>query len=427
MNQGFQNNLSYAQSLDKKDELAAYRNKFHHPIINGKETVYFTGNSLGLQPKSTKDYINTELEDWANWGVEGHFHANNPWMPYHHALLPKIAKIVGAKKHEVTVMNSLTVNLHLLMVSFYRPTKQRYKIIMEGAAFCSDHYAMQSQVEHHGFSADDAIIYLEPRAGEHTLRSEDILKTIEENADELAVLMMGGVNYYTGQLFDMKTITEKVHSVGAIAGFDLAHAVGNALLDLHSWNVDFATWCSYKYLNSSPGGVSGIYAHEKHATNTKMHRFAGWWGYNEATRFEMKRPFDATPTADAWQLSNVPVLLLAAHNASLDIFEEVGIANLRKKSDLLTAYLEFLIEDVNARCENSPMEIITPKNPKDRAAQISILTDERGKSIFDALTEANVIVDWREPNVIRLAPVPLYNSFEDVFKFGEILEEVLIK
>ncbi len=422
----FENTLAYAQQLDTQDELKAYRHKFHHPVINGKETVYFTGNSLGLQPKTTKEYINTELTDWANWGVEGHFHAKNPWMPYHHALLPKIARIVGAKPHEVTVMNSLTVNLHLLMVTFYRPTQHRYKIIMEGAAFCSDHYAMQSQVKHHGFTPEDAIIYLEPRNGEHTLRTEDILQTIEDAGEELALVMIGGVNYYTGQLFDMKTITEKAHIAGAKVGFDLAHAAGNAELHLHYWKVDFATWCSYKYLNSSPGGVSGIYIHEHHVENTELPRFAGWWGYEQANRFEMKRQFKPMKTADAWQLSNVPVLLLAAHNASLDIFDEVGIPALRKKSDLLTAYLEFLIEDVNARCENSPLEIITPKNPKDRAAQISILTDERGKSIFDALTQANIIVDWREPNVIRLAPVPLYNSFEDVFKFGKVLGQVLI-
>ncbi|MCL4119181.1 UNVERIFIED_CONTAM: hypothetical protein GTU68_028823 [Idotea baltica] len=426
MSNSFQNNLTFAQQLDAQDELKNFRNRFHLPVINGKETVYFTGNSLGLQPKATADYISSELNDWAAWGVEGHFHGKIPWFKYHHSLTPKIAKIVGAKEHEVTVMNSLTVNLHLLMVSFYRPTKQRYKIIMEGAAFCSDHYAMQSQVEHHGFTADEAIVYLEPREGEHTLRIGDILKTIDDNANDLAMVMLGGVNYYTGQLFNMEAITKKAHEVGAIAGFDLAHAVGNAILNLHDWKVDFATWCSYKYLNSSPGGVSGIYVNEKHAQNPDTPRFAGWWGYNEATRFEMKRPFDPTPTADGWQLSNVPILLMAAHNASLDIFEEVGMPKLRAKSDLLTAYLEFLIEDVNSKFDNSPLEIITPKNPKDRAAQISILTDERGKSIFDALTEANVIVDWREPNVIRLAPVPLYNSFEDVYKFGAVLQAVLV-
>lgn len=421
----YDNSLTFARRQDEADPLRNFRDKFHHPVIDGRPTVYFTGNSLGLQPKTTADYVNRELEDWQQWGVEGHFHARRPWLSYHRELLPKVARLVGAQPHEVTVMNSLTVNLHLMMATFYRPTPSRYKIMVEGAAFCSDHYAVQSQARHHGFDPDEAIIALEPRPGEHTLRTADIEAAIEEAGDSLAVLLLGGVNYYTGQLFDMARLTRVAHRVGATAGFDLAHAIGNAHLNLHDWNVDFATWCSYKYLNSSPGGVSGVYLHERHATNTELPRLAGWWGYDEATRFEMKRTFEPSPTADGWQLSNVPVLLLAAHNAALDVFEEAGLENLCEKSDRLTGYLEFLIDEANEAAGGDALEIITPRDRSQRAAQLSILAGERGRAIFDELSRRNIIVDWREPNVIRLAPVPLYNSFEDVYHFGRVLNEVV--
>ncbi|MEO9533705.1 MAG: kynureninase [Crocinitomicaceae bacterium] len=418
------NSIEFARDLDKKDALASYRDRFFIPQLNGEDAVYFTGNSLGLQPKTVKDYIQRELNDWATFGVEGHFEAQKPWFAYHEFLTSKIAKIVGAKDSEVVVTHSLTTNLHLLMVSFYRPTAQRYKIICEAKAFPSDQYALESQVKFHGYDPQDAIIEIAPREGEHLIRQEDVLQAIEDAGDSLAMLMMGGVNYYSGQLFDMKTITEKVHGVGATCGFDLAHAAGNVILKLNEWGVDFAAWCSYKYLNSSPGGVSGMFIHEKHEMNEELPRFAGWWGYDKETRFEMKPGFKPMRGAEGWQLSNAPVLGMAAHLASLDIFDEVGMEKLRVKSDDLTAYLEDIINDISERkghlCE---FEIITPKNKSERGAQLSILAHGKGKAMFDSLTKLGVIADWREPNVIRIAPVPLYNSFEDIFRFGQYLEQ----
>ncbi len=420
------NSLAYAKSLDEKDALKSYRDRFFIPKINGEESVYFTGNSLGLQPKSVKDYIQNELDDWATFGVEGHFEAKKPWFAYHEFLTEKIAKIVGAKSSEVVVTHSLTTNLHLMMVSFYRPTAKRYKIICEEKAFPSDQYALESQVKFHGLNVKDAVIEVGPRSGEHTIRHEDIITAIEEAGDELAMVMIGGVNYYTGQLFDMKSITEKAHEVGANCGFDLAHAAGNVILKLHEWGVDFAAWCSYKYLNSSPGGVSGLFVHENHEFNEDLPRFAGWWGYDKETRFEMKPGFVPMKGAEGWQLSNAPVLGMAAHLASLDIFDEVGMDKLRAKSDQLTAYLEAVINDISERLNHlCEFEIITPKNPKERGAQLSILAHGKGKAMFDALTKQGVIADWREPNVIRIAPVPLYNSFEDIFRFGQYLEKAI--
>ena len=418
------NSLEFAQDLDKKDPLSLYRERFFIPQINGEDSVYFTGNSLGLQPKSVKEYIQSELDDWAKFGVEGHFDAKNPWFAYHEFLTPKIAKIVGAKESEVVVTHSLTTNLHLMMVSFYRPSSSRYKIICEKKAFPSDQYALESQVKFHGRTVENAIIEVGPREGEHTIRHEDIIKAIEDAGDSLAMVMIGGVNYYTGQLFDMKSITEKAHAVGATCGFDLAHAAGNVILKLHDWGVDFAAWCSYKYLNSSPGGVSGLFVHERHEFNEDLPRFAGWWGYDKETRFQMEAGFVPMKGAEGWQLSNAPVLGMAAHLASLDIFDEVGMEALRAKSDQLTAYLEDLINDISERkghlCE---FEIITPKSQHERGAQLSILAHGKGKAMFDALSEKGVIADWREPNVIRIAPVPLYNSFEDIFRFAKYLEE----
>lgn len=420
------NSLEYAQNLDQQDALADFRNKFFIPQRNGEDAVYFTGNSLGLQPKSVKYYVLQELDDWAKFGVEGHFEAKNPWFSYHEVLTDKIAKIVGAKHNEVVVTHSLTTNLHLLMVSFYRPTAQRHKIICEKKAFPSDQYALESQVKFHGFNPETSIIEVGPRDGEHVTRHEDVISSIKEAGDELAMIMIGGVNYYTGQLFDMAAITKAGHAVGATVGFDLAHAAGNVKLKLNDWGVDFAAWCSYKYLNSSPGGVSGMFVHERHEYNPELPRFAGWWGYDKSTRFEMKPGFVPMKGAEGWQLSNAPVLGMAAHLAALEIFEEAGMEALQNKSKALTAYLEELILDVSERngdlCQ---FEIITPSDVNQRGAQLSILAHGQGKKMFDALAKMGVIADWREPNVIRIAPVPLYNSFKDVYRFANLLEKAV--
>ena len=417
----FQNTQEFAKQLDAQDELKHFRDQFYIPMMHGNECIYFTGNSLGLQPKSTQDYVLNELEDWATLGVEGHFHARNPWMPYHEIFPQQLSKIVGCLSNEVVVMNQLTVNLHLLMVSFYRPTKTKYKIICEAKAFPSDQYALESQVKFHGFDYDDAVIEIAPRAYEHCIRTEDILAAIEEHKDSLALVIFGGVNYYTGQVFDMKTITAAAHKVGVFCGFDLAHAAGNIELHLHDWDVDFACWCSYKYLNSGPGGVSGVYIHEKHCTNTDLQRFAGWWGYEKETRFKMGKGFKAIPTAEGWQLSNAPILSMAAHKAALDIVEEAGMTRLSAKAKMLSNYLLFVIDAVNA---NQNIEVITPRNEAEKGCQVSMLMKQNGKQIFDELTKQGVIADWREPNVIRIAPVPLYNSFEDVWKFGDIITKL---
>jgi kynureninase len=357
--------------------------------------------------------------------VEGHLHARNPWLPYHEIFPKQLSKIVGCKENEVVVMNSLTVNLHLLMVSFYRPTKQRYKIICEAKAFPSDQYAFETQAKYHGFDPAEAVIEVTPGEGEYTLRTEDIISTIKEHADSVAVVLFGGVNYYTGQFFGIKTITEAAHSVGAYAGFDLAHAAGNVELHLHDWKVDFACWCSYKYLNSGPGAVAGVYIHEKHAADKTLPRFAGWWGYKKETRFKMEKGFEAIPTAEGWQLSNAPVLAMAAHKASLDVFDEAGIDQLHEKRKLLTGYLHYVLNDINSRLLEKVIRIITPANENERGCQVSILMLKRGQEIFSELTKQGVLADWREPNVIRVAPVPLYNSFEDIWRFGQIIENAL--
>ena len=421
----YQNTLKFAKDSDNNDSLKHFREKFFIPQHNGKDCIYFTGNSLGLQTKTTAKYVQQELDDWAKLGVEGHFQANKPWMPYHEIFPKQLTKIVGCKDHEVIVMNSLTVNLHLLMVTFYRPTKQRYKIICEAKAFPSDQYAFETQAVFHGFDPADAVIEVSPREGEHTLRTEDILSTIAQHGDSIAVVLFGGVNYYTGQLFDMEKLTTAAHAVGAYAGFDLAHAAGNVELHLHDWNVDFACWCSYKYLNSGPGGVAGAYIHEKQAAKKDLPRFAGWWGHNKERRFKMEKEFNPIPTAEGWQLSNAPVLSMAVHKASLDIFDEAGIDQLHQKRKLLSGYLHFVLHDINDRKPEKVLEIITPANEKERGCQVSILMLKDGKMIFDELTKQGVIADWREPNVIRVAPVPLYNSFEDVYRFGEIVNQLI--
>lgn len=421
------NTLEFAKQQDEADPLKSYREKFYFPVINGRAAVYFTGNSLGLQPKTVQDSILNELEDWATFGVEGHFHARKPWMPYHEQFAEPLAKLVGAKPHEVVAMNQLTVNLHLLMVSFYRPTKQRYKILCEAKAFPSDQYAIESQVMFHGFNPEDAVIEVAPREGEHTIRLEDILTAIEKNKNELALILIGGVNYYSGQVFDMKTITEVGQLAGAKVGFDLAHAAGNIKLHLHDWGVDFACWCSYKYLNSGPGSVAGAFIHEHHVKDKDVRRFAGWWGHDKNTRFKMQKGFMPMESAEAWQLSNAPVFSMAAHKAALDIFTEVGMDKLVTKAEKLTGFLEFIIDEINGKLEagSQKLEIITPREKSQRGCQISIVAHGRGKELFNKLTEAGVISDWREPNVIRCAPVPLYNSFEDVWRFGDILKKAL--
>ncbi|WP_295333390.1 kynureninase [Flavobacterium sp.] len=422
----FQNTREFAQQLDAQDELKNYRNEFIFPQHNGKNVVYFTGNSLGLQPKRTKQYVDEVMNDWANLAVEGHFYANKPWWDYHERFAQPLSQIVGAKPSEITVMNTLTINLHLLMVSFYQPTATRYKIICEEKAFPSDQYMFQSQVAFHGYQPEDAIVEIKRREGEHNIRLEDIIAKINEVGEELALVLIGGVNYYTGQVFDMKVITEAGHQVGAKVGFDLAHAAGNIELHLHDWNVDFAAWCSYKYMNSGPGNASGCFVHEKHHT-TNLPRFAGWWGHNKERRFKMEPQFDPVHGADGWQVSNLPILSLAPYLASVEMFAEVGIEKLIKKRNQLTAYLEFILHQIDAELEGAEFEIITPSNQEERACQLSVFLHGQGRSLFDYLMQNGVITDWREPNVIRLAPAPFYCSYEDMYEFGQILKQGILK
>ncbi len=417
----FQNNLEFAQSLDYKDELKNYKNEFIFPQHNGNDVIYFTGNSLGLQPKRTKSYVDEVMKDWANLAVEGHFYAQKPWWDYHERFANPLSRIMGCLPTEVTVMNTLTVNLHLLMVSFYRPTAKRYKIICEEKAFPSDQYMFQSQVNFHGYKPEDAIVEIKRREGEHNIRHEDIISKINELGDELALVLFGGVNYYTGQVFDMKSITETGHEVGAIVGFDLAHAAGNIELNLHNWNVDFASWCSYKYMNSGPGNASGCFIHEKHHNDNSIPRFAGWWGHNKERRFKMEQNFEPVHGADGWQISNLPILSLAPYLASVSLFDEVGMDKILLKRNFITAYLEFIIKEIDKEVKGH-FEIITPQNQTERACQLSVYFHGEGRSLFEYLMKNGVVTDWREPNVIRFAPVPLYTSYEDIFNFGQILK-----
>ena len=417
----FENNLAFAQQLDSQDTLSHYQNEFSFPQVNGKKVIYFTGNSLGLQPKRAKTYVDEVMNDWATLAVEGHFYAEKPWWDYHERFANPLSKIVGALPTEVTVMNTLTVNLHLLMVSFYQPTSKRYKIICEEKAFPSDQYMFQSQVRFHGYEPEDAIVEIKRREGEHNIRLEDVLAKINEVGDELALVLIGGVNYYTGQVFDMKTITEAGHKVGAYVGWDLAHAAGNIELQLHDWQVDFASWCSYKYMNSGPGNASGCFIHEKHHTNTELPRLAGWWGHNKERRFKMEPNFDPVQGADGWQISNLPILSLAPYLASVELFAEIGMAALIAKRNTITSYLEFVLHEID-REVNGNFEIITPANQQERGCQLSVFLHGEGRSLFDYLMKNGVIVDWREPNVIRFAPVPLYTSYEDIYRFGQILK-----
>jgi kynureninase len=417
----FENSLAFAQQLDAQDQLRQYQNEFSFPQVNGKNVIYFTGNSLGLQPKRAKTYVDEVMNDWANLAVEGHFYAEKPWWDYHERFANPLSQLVGALPSEVTVMNTLTVNLHLLMVSFYRPTATRYKIICEEKAFPSDQYLFQSQVNFHGYAAEDTIVEVKRREGEHNIRLEDVLSKIDEVGDELALVLIGGVNYYTGQVFDMKTITQAGHRVGAYVGWDLAHAAGNIELHLHDWQVDFAAWCSYKYMNSGPGNASGCFIHEKHHTNSELPRFAGWWGHNKERRFKMEQKFDPIQGADGWQISNLPVLSLAPYLASVELFVEIGMEALIQKRNQITSYLEFVLRQIDQEV-NGNFEIITPSNPSERGCQLSVFLHGEGRSLFDYLMKNGVIIDWREPNVIRLAPVPMYTSFEDIYRFGQILK-----
>ncbi|HEY0356427.1 MAG TPA: kynureninase [Flavisolibacter sp.] len=421
----FENTLSFARELDRQDPLKDFRNRFYIPQHHGKDCIYFTGNSLGLQPKSVKEYIEQELNDWARLGVEGHFQAKHPWFSYHEIFPGQVSKIVGALPEEVVVMNQLTVNLHILMTSFYRPTEKRYKIICEAKAFPSDQYAMESQVRLHGLDPADAIVEVGPRKGEYHIQTEDIITAIEKHGDAVALVLFGGINYYNGQVFDMKNITAAAHKAGAYAGFDLAHAAGNIRMNLHDWKVDFACWCSYKYLNSGPGGVAGVYIHQKHAGNTTLPRLAGWWGYEKESRFQMKPGFQPIATAEGWQLSNAPVLSMAAHKAALDIFDEAGMDALTRKSKDLTGFLFFLLDGINKDLNEQLVEVITPRKEGSYGCQVSMLMLQKGKEVFNELTKQGVIADWREPNVIRIAPVPLYNTFEEVWQFGNIIRSIL--
>jgi kynureninase len=429
----FENTLTAAASLDQQDDLKAFRDQFHIPQHNGAPCIYFCGNSLGLQPKRTSVLVNEELQDWAKLGVEGHFKKDTGWFAYHELLRDSTARLVGALPKEVVVMNHLTVNVHLLMVSFYRPTKTRFKVICEGGAFPSDRYALQTQVIHHGLNPEEALIELQPREGEETVRTEDILKSIADCGDSLAVVMFGGVHYFTGQVMEFEKITKAAHAVGAYAGFDLAHATGNIKLKLHDWDIDFAAWCSYKYLNGGPGTVAGAYIHERHVNDISLPRFGGWWGNDPERRFTMPQKFIPVKSADSWQLSNAPILEMAALRASMELFDAAGMEKLTAKSFKLTSYLLYVVRDVlNATGHNDLIFVLTPFDEQQQGCQLSLQFKENGKAIFDTLTEAGVIADWREPDhsergdgVIRVAPVPLYNTFTDVYRFGEILRSAI--
>ena len=415
--------LEYAKSLDDKDPLFHFRDQFIAPTFRGKRAVYFLGNSLGLQPVGTQEALMNVLNSWASLGVEGFFLGSDPWIEYHKKIVPLISKIVGALPEEVVTMNHLTVNLHLLMISFYNPTATRYKIICEAKAFPSDQYALQSQAKLHGFDAADAIVEVHPKYGTEIISTEDILAIIEQHKDSVALVLFSGVNYYTGQIFDVKSITEAAHQAGAKAGFDLAHAAGNIRLQLHDWNVDFACWCNYKYLNSGPGAIAGAFINQRFLNDRDVKKLEGWWGNDAGNRFKMEPTFKPAPTAESWSMSTPPMPLLAAHKASLDIFEAAGFDNLLEKSKALSDYLFFVLNHIDPT--NKKFSIITPRNADERGCQVSISVNKNARAIFETLLPLGIFADWREPNVIRVAPVPLYNSFEEIFIFADILRQLL--
>lgn len=419
----FQPDLSFAQSLDAADPLRSFRDRFLFPQHNGRNVLYFTGNSLGLQPKGVREALAQECDDWERYGVEGHFDAQHPWFSYHEDFAAPAARLVGALPHEVVMMNQLTVNLHLLLMSFYQPQGKRNKILFEHKPFPSDQYAFASQAQLHGLDPNDVLIELQPRKGEYCLREEDILKAIHDAGDELAVVCIGAVNYFTGQFFPLEKITAAAHAVGAKCGFDLAHTAGNLPLQLHNWNVDFACWCTYKYLNSGPGAVGGAYVHERHAKDKSLFRLSGWWGHNKSTRFLMGPDFDPIESAESWQMSNAPVFNMVAHRVALALHDEAGMEALRKKSLQLTAYLEYTLRTLHDEGV-LPIAIITPTDPAARGCQLSVVLEGKTKQFVKDLAAHGVVADWREPNVIRLAPVPMYNSFEDVWQLGQILRTI---
>ncbi len=421
----YQFDLNHARERDENDSLANHRGRFNWPELHRERTLYFTGHSLGLQPKSVRAAVDAELDQWAQYGVEGHFEGDHSWYEYHEYLTPAMARVVGGKSSEVVCMNSLTTNLHLLFVSFYRPNKQRFKILAEANLFPSDRYLLETQVRFHGFDPEQAIVEVQPEPGEYQIDDAAILAAIETHQDELALVFLGGVNYLSGQLFDMAAVTQAAHAVGAIAGFDLAHAAGNVPLALHDWDVDFAAWCSYKYLNGGPGNVGAIFVHERHGQSFDLPRFGGWWGHDKDRRFLMEPGFRPMPGAEGWQLSNAPILGMAALRASLDIFDAVGMTALRRKSEQLTGYLRFIVERLADEFPDAAIQIASPSEASRHGCQLSIDVAGRDRALFEAMTRAGIIADFREPHMIRVAPVPLYNAFEDVYWFGEGMRGLL--
>ena len=413
----YEASLSFAEQMDQNDPLKDYRRMFHFHRMGGKEVIYFCGNSLGLMSKTTTEMVNKELEVWAKKGVIGQ---HTYWEPYHEHLSKSTARLVGAKPSEVVVMNALTVNLHLLLISFYQPTGNRNKIVIEKGAFPSDQYAVESQIKLHGLNSKDILLELSPREGEKALHTEDILETLKEHGDSIATILIGGVNYYTGQAFDMEAITKAGQKIGAYVGFDLAHAAGNIMLDLHDWGVDFAAWCSYKYLCAGPGSPGGVFIHERHG-NWDGPRLSGWWGHDKQTRFQMGPDFVPIKGAEGWQISNAPILAMACLRASMAIFDKVGMSLIRSKSEKLTGYMEFLMNTISNK-----VEIVTPADATQRGSQLSLVMNKNGKDVFNQLGLQGVICDWREPDVIRVAPVPLYNSFIEVYRFYEILKSLAV-
>jgi kynureninase len=417
------NSEAFAQEQDSRDELKGFREHFIFPQHEGKDVIYFCGNSLGLQPKNAAGYVERELAKWAEHAVEGHFNEPRPWLYYHKLFKQSSAHLVGALEHEVVVMNNLTTNLHLLMASFYRPKGKQTKILMEAGSFPSDAYAVETQVRFHGLDPDKHIIELKPKEGAHFLDPVDILRAIDHHAGELALILMPGIQYYTGQVMPMEAIAKKAREQGIPFGLDLAHAAGNIPMELHDWGVDFAVWCTYKYLNSGPGSVAGAFVHERHANNPEMPRLAGWWGHDEESRFKMEKGFVPMHGADGWQLSNMNILGTAAHLASAELFMQANIKTLRSKSIRLTGFLNYVIYQIDG---GEYIEVITPQEPDSRGAQLSLLVKKGGKRLFNLLREEGVIGDWREPDVIRLAPTPMYNTFMDVYRFGQILDKALL-
>lgn len=414
-----------AHALDIADPLARQRSKFHLPItVDGNPQTYLCGHSLGLQPKSTASFINEELLVWQSQAVEGHFNSHRPWLSYHEQLTPGLAELCGAAPVEMVAMNSLSVNLHLLLTSFYRPTAQRNKILIEANAFPSDRYAAISHLHLHGYDATQALVEIAPRAGEDTLRTEDIVGLLEREGQHIATVLLPGVQYLSGQLLDMKAIARSAQQQGCVVGFDLAHAIGNVPLELHDWNIDFAVWCSYKYLNSGPGSIGGAFVHERHANNFELPRLAGWWGHDKTTRFAMPHEFVPLPGAEGWQVSNPPIFACAPLLASLQIFQDADIRELRNKSLQLTAYLEYLLMNLPGQ----RIELITPHDPAARGSQLSLrlrVPMDRARHIHEQLQKQGVVCDWREPNVMRVTPVPLYNRYVDAWQFANALQSLL--